>query len=438
VRDTWRHALELFTNISEGGRAFRVEGLTDDYASGNAASLYGGMAAVFAAGVDQADKQAAIGSLLAYGQDFYHGFVDPEGPQVNIPSGAGQSTGHASSAYFFATLLMDPVPASQMAAMALSPDEPSRPQEMKQVQIRGDGTEPVWGDGMGTLQATTIRYWAGVMGRQCYADAPEVCDPNGGKKTVRDPYGYIDGPENQACASYWGVTKGPYQAFAGVQWTMPELCDVVSYDPLLRYVDRMFEEGCWTQPDPCAPPDPREDSAVCHPWDAQSSDPSTWLAASGCAYYTVTWGPDPADLHSCIPNNTGGNTGQTGRFPAQHGSGVDAGVFWTSVIRAAWDELRGTAATCRTRASDAEIAPVDIDANQDAIHVGAPEYLDGSAPEPRNAVYEVVRTHGSSSERWVQSCGDVDMSQDPSGTEYRMRACDHVGACAAEVSHPRP
>jgi hypothetical protein len=85
VRDTWRHALELFTNISEGGRAFRVEGLTDDYASGNAAALYGAMAAVFSADVELADKHGAIGSLLAYGQDFYHGFVDPEGPQVNIP-----------------------------------------------------------------------------------------------------------------------------------------------------------------------------------------------------------------------------------------------------------------------------------------------------------------------------------------------------------------
>lgn len=438
VRETWRHALELFTNVSEGGRAFRVEGLTDDYASGNAAAFYGAMAAVFSDDVELADKQAAIGSLLAYGQDFYHGFVDPDGPRLNIPSGAGQSTGHASSAYLFTTLLMDPLPASHMAALALTPDDPSRPQEMKQVQVRGEGTEPVWGDGMGTLEATTIRYWAGVMGRQCYSGAPNTCDPNGGKKTVRDPYGFIDGPENQACASYWGVTKGPYQAFAGVQWTMPELCDVVSYDPFLRYVDRIFTTGCYTQPDPCAPPDPREDPATCHPWDAQSDDPTTWLAASGCGYYTVTWGPDPTDLTRCIPNNTGDNTGQSGRFVERHGTGADAGVFWTSAIREVWDELRGSGDTCRTRPADATIEAIDLEVSGGWIHVGAPSYDDGTSPADRNAVYEVVRTSGSSTERWVQSCGDLDVSGDPSGTGYTIRSCDHVGLCSPEVSHETP
>ncbi|MBW2528328.1 MAG: hypothetical protein JRI23_29400 [Deltaproteobacteria bacterium] len=333
---------------------------------------------------------------------------------------------------------MDPVPAFHMAAMALTPDEPSRPQELKQVQIRGAGTEPVWGDGMGTLKATTVRYWAGVLARQCYSGAPNACDPNGGKKTVRDPYGFIDGPENEACAAYFGVTKGPYQAFAGVQWTMPELCDVVSYDPFLRYVDRIFSVGCWTQPDPCAPPDLREDPATCHPWDAQSDDPTTWLSASGCVYYTVTWGPDPTDLTRCIPNDTGGNTGQSGRFVEQHATGVDSGVFWTSTIRAAWTDLRGSAASCRTRPADAEVAPVELDVDGDGLHVSAPSYVGGEAPADRNSVYEVVRRTAGSTERWVQSCGDVDVTGDLSGTEYTIRACDHVGACSPEVSHLRP
>ncbi|PKN49801.1 MAG: hypothetical protein CVU63_01135, partial [Deltaproteobacteria bacterium HGW-Deltaproteobacteria-20] len=433
---TWRHAVEFFSNISEGGRAFRVEGLTDDYASGNAAAFYGSVARVFSDDQSLEAKRAALGSLLAYGQDYYVAFVDPAGPQNHIPAGAGQSSGHAASAYFYTTLLVDPLPASRLAEMALTPDADSRPQELKQVQQRGGGTEPVWGDNMGSDVANAARYWAGVFGRQCYDGAAGPCDPNEGKKTVRDPYGYIDGPETHPCAAYFGVTKGPYQAFAAVQWTMPEFCDVVNYDPFIRYVDRIFEQGCWTQPDPCAPPDPREDLASCTPWEAQTSDPSEWLSKSGCEYYTVTWGPDPTDLSRCIPNNTGGNTGQNGRFPEYHGTGIDGGVFWTPSIRAAWSELRGSGSTCRTHGSDAALEGfgAEMQPAQGRILLTPPHYSDSSALKEHNTVYEVVRQSTGSTVRTVQRCVQVDITGDATGTGYTLRACDHSGSCSEPIT----
>ncbi|MCA9642960.1 MAG: hypothetical protein KC492_19820, partial [Myxococcales bacterium] len=381
-----------------------------------------------------AEKRAALGSVLSYGQDYYYGFVSPDGPQLKINAGAGQSSGLAAGAYVYATLLTDPLPASQMAAMALTPDADSRPQELKQVQIRGQGTQPVWGD-----KESLTRYWTGVWSSKCYDGSTETCDANHGKKTVRDPYGYIDGPEGEPCGAYFNVTKGPYQAFAAVQWTMPELCDVVNYDAFLSYVDRLQSSGCNTQPDPCAPPDPRE-TAACDPWSAQGDDTSTFLQRSGCSYYTVTWGPDPNDNTKCIANNTGGNSGQTGRFPARAGAnaGFSDGGFYTSSIRSVWDAVRGSAASCRTRTAGISVSDVTLTSGAQGLDISAPVYADGSKPATHNSVYEVIRTTAGGSARSVQKCGHVDITADPSGTNYELRACDHVGACSAPVTYQKP
>lgn len=434
VAEVWRHATELFSNVSEGGRAYRVEGLTDDYGSGNAAAFYGALAQISSDKVSRAEKRAALGSILSYGQDYYHGFIDPSGPQLKINAGAGQSSGLAAGAYVYATLLTDPLPASQMAAMALTPDADSRPQELKQVQIRGEGSEPVWGD-----KETLTRYWSGVWAAKCFDGSTETCDANRGKKTVRDPYGYIDGPEGQACGSYFNVTKGPYQAFAAVQWAIPELCDVVNYDAFIRYVDRLDQRGCRTQPDPCAPPDPREVS-TCNPWEAQGDDTSTFLERSGCAYYTVTWGPDPKDNTKCIANNTGGNTGQTGRYPARDGAnaGFSEGGFYTSSIRSVWSAVRGAADSCRTRAAGLTMQDATLNSGPGGLDVSAPVYSNGAKPATHNAVYEVIRTTPSGSVRRVQKCSHVDVSGDPAGTSYAIRACDHVGACSPTLSYRKP
>src|SRR5690606_28747745 len=65
VAEVWRHATELFSNVSEGGRAYRVEGLTDDYGSGNAAAFYGALAQISSDKVSRAEKRAALGSILS-------------------------------------------------------------------------------------------------------------------------------------------------------------------------------------------------------------------------------------------------------------------------------------------------------------------------------------------------------------------------------------
>ena len=61
----------------------------------------------------------------------------------------------------------------------------------------------LWGDGPPYLREGNKmtemewRYWADMKGSSCFDTAVNPGNPNRGKKTAADPYGYIDGPANK-------------------------------------------------------------------------------------------------------------------------------------------------------------------------------------------------------------------------------------------------
>jgi hypothetical protein len=164
-------------------------------------------------------------------------------------------------------------------------------------------------------------YWSDVVNELLPNAEPS-------RKTLRDPYGYIDG----------GITPGSgyqiccsIQSFKGtslVMQLMPELKTPWDLPALHDYVDRMVEHGALTQPDPCAPPDPA-DIAAGIPID----DPAS--------HYGITFGPDGAG--GCIAD-TNPSDG-VGRFPAQDGVEKDPRNYHGSspFMHAMWEAYRASA-----------------------------------------------------------------------------------------------
>lgn len=161
-------------------------------------------------------------------------------------------------------------------------------------------------------------YWSDVV-NELLPDA----EPS--RKTLRDPYGYIDGgivpgTGYQICCSI--------QAFKGtslVMQLMPVLKDYWDLPALHDYVDRMVEHGTQAQPDPCAPPDPA-DLAAGIPID------------DGASHYGITFGPDGNG--GCLPDTD--DSDGLGRFPAQDGAEQDPHGYHgdSALVHAMWEAYR--------------------------------------------------------------------------------------------------
>ncbi|MEL6830956.1 MAG: hypothetical protein AAFO63_12565, partial [Pseudomonadota bacterium] len=185
------------------------------------------------------------------------------------------------------------------------------------------------------------RYWGEILGNQQFDGATGLYDSsNGGRRTQRDPHGYIDGPGVGPGGWYMSVTHGPKKAFVAEMALMPELCEIVNYPLLTEYIYRLEDVGIQSNPDICAPPDPRENPSTCDSYRSK-----------GCQYYGLsntgmaTWGPDPEDPSQCIPNNSGDRTGQTGRFPHVHGTPNEIGNK-VPVVEQYFDRMRRPSVLC--------------------------------------------------------------------------------------------
>jgi hypothetical protein len=164
-------------------------------------------------------------------------------------------------------------------------------------------------------------YWSDVVNELLPNAEPS-------RKTLRDPYGYIDGgivpgTGYQICCSI--------QSFKGtslVMQLMPLLKDPWALPELHDYVDRMVEHGTLAQPDPCAPPDPA-DIAGGFGIDAPES------------HYAITFGPD--GLGGCIADTD--ESDGIGRFPAQDGVEQDPRGYHGSsdFVHAMWEAYRAGA-----------------------------------------------------------------------------------------------
>lgn len=157
-----------------------------------------------------------------------------------------------------------------------------------------------------------------------------------GPKNMYDPHGYIDGPPNKAGAGYLPSSLGVQRSMVATMFLMPEVCDVINYDPLVQYVDRTTQHGIQAGNDPCVTPDIREDFTTCLPYEG----------GKNCLYYGVTWGPqDPADPSSqCITTPTPPYT-KAGRFTWLDGTRPPT-TYNSGQVAENWEKIRGTSGSC--------------------------------------------------------------------------------------------
>ena len=345
----WSHSIETmglhssahsYDGYSEGGRAFRSHTLIDDYGAGTAGAYNNDLMTIFSDSNTDQEKKAPVAAMLTYGLDLYHAIYDaPDGIVRDWGSGATQHVGKFMPVVFLAALAKDAKYANNVktASSHLWDRRFSGPSELAQVLPGANG--PVWGDIQPHLAAVNYHgsYWDSLMKAHCYDDSTIACNTNAGpNRTMLDPYGFIDGPPVMPASYYYGSSLGVQRAMVATMFLMPEVCDIINYDALIQYVDRTISHGRQSGNDPCVTPDSREDFANCDPYRNK-----------GCLYYGVTWGPkNPADINSeCITTPTPPYN-KAGRFSKLDGIAVGA-VYTTNQVETNWEEIRGTAGSCR-------------------------------------------------------------------------------------------
>jgi hypothetical protein len=145
-----------------------------------------------------------------------------------------------------------------------------------------------------------------------------------GNRSIRDPYGWIDGGKVSQGA-YQVITTQSHKGEILATHLMPALKEAwnpTEWKMMQEYTDRWVTVGQWALPDPAAPFDGTPEN------------------------YGVTYGPDAARPGQPI---AGG-----GRFPASHGAHKDGGQYRSAYVAAMWDAYRAAA-------DKAEAAPAGTD-----------------------------------------------------------------------------
>lgn len=350
IRQTWSHHIETLalqtidgSYFSEGGRGFRADLVTDDYAATVAQHWHRDLMTILSSKNTLASKQQALAAMLTYGKDIFFAAYDDNGDILRTyGSGAGQWLGRFPAATLFGAIAID-----NQYARALS-NSVSRLREGKNdiqelSQLHRGPNGPVWGDQRDIYTQRELgRYWEEMLAYKAFEGASGV-GKKVGQKTSRDPYQLIDGPGAYPGTLYAAVSAGPIKAFAAAMFLIPQMCEIVTNNDIVEYSIRITDDGIQTDRDICAPPDPREISTC-----------STYFA-KGCKYYglsnegTATWGPDPSDLTQCIKNGTDPITGkpQTGRFSSKHGEDFTIQYSVPQVERN-WAAIVAGRDSCRT------------------------------------------------------------------------------------------
>jgi hypothetical protein len=163
-----------------------------------------------------------------------------------------------------------------------------------------------------------------------------------GSRTIKDPYGWIDGGHRPGGSYQFCCTAMPWKASATALRLLPDLIPIWSHDPFLAYVDRWVESGAWTQPDPCAPP-----TGVCAGGDnagsgcTSASEPEVCTGEGAYCDLTANWESDYGVAYG--PDGEGGcildedPSDGTGRFPLLHGANVDGGHYGSSFVDGLWE-----------------------------------------------------------------------------------------------------
>lgn len=234
--------------------------------------------------------------------------------------GAGQCLGRKEPIIYMAALSTDATIRSNVSSSAAVATDF---QEDTQLRVSNSGGAIIWG-----APSTAGVYWTQLFGSKCYDGASPLsnCKETGsGDRSAGDPYGYISGPAQAPGSIYMATgSSGTHIGHATIMLAWQHYCEMandqkpITYSSMLYYPSETTASGQVLNLDPCAPPDPGESSS-CQPYKA---------GAPGCLYYggrtgatdaNSTWGPLPSNPSQCVSNNSGGNTGQTGRFSWLHG-----------------------------------------------------------------------------------------------------------------------
>lgn len=311
----------------EQGRCFVPGYYPDEYAGGIAQRVIEDIMRVLG-DTSALDPVPARVALIQRGLDVYYSWQAGN----KWTCSAGQCLGRFPPVVFMAALSTNStIVATVQGAAATDEDAPF--QEIGQLSpTPNSGGEVLWGAGDdGYFDAADQHIWPGEMARQywsglfaskCYDGAnggnPSAsCKDGDSKGAVGDPYGYIDGPAGLPASQYAVDIAGPHVGHAGLMMTWEHYCEAANDQDPIDWADKFAYSSYSAAPgmvldsDPCAPPDPNE-SASCNAYTGANC--THFGGRSGATDGNSTWGPLPSDPSQCIPNNSNGNTGQTGRF----------------------------------------------------------------------------------------------------------------------------
>jgi hypothetical protein len=212
---------------------------------------------------------------------------------ISLFRGGGGNGGGKLFVYAFAAALLgDP----QMNA-AIAAVDPTHFFETG-AYYAGQNGVALWGQPGALVGATEADYWS------------DLANPPGATKTIRDPYGWIDGGGSPGGA-YQDNTAKPTEYSALLMRLMPafQAAWPSNAGVILDYVDRWVSHGAHTLPDPCAP--------------VQGT-------------YGVNYGPD----------GKGGCIKGSGRVPSLDGNNKNGGNRDDAFGDEMWTAFRTCAATC--------------------------------------------------------------------------------------------
>lgn len=362
--------------VSELMRATSPAAALPDYAADQAVQFLNDLISTF--GVRHWDdaKKNCLYALVQRGIDIFGAYVSG----IRFGTGAGQHLGKQPPVSLYAALSNDEWVVNTVRGISQSNEEVF--QESTQIR-RTRGGHVLWGDtdslnpycnGLADESDSSDpsdSYWSQLFDEYFarYHDGTGYDN----KGTRCDPHGYIDGPAGLSPTlslgrSYIGCcSMGPLVAYWAVLRMMPSMAFVHNDNSTLEdfvlshYLGASGDDGKYygqflTLPDPCEPPDSRENSDTCKPYKARATE--------GCLYYRVTWGPVEGAPGECIYSAYNDSSGrwalrnlesfQVNRLPAMfralpyddfkncsnklsvepcHGIGLDYG--WTKVPTAA-------------------------------------------------------------------------------------------------------
>lgn len=312
----WFRRVQLDHKTNWVGRALHPEANMPDYGSSIASrNAVGALRLMLEDPL--VDKEPALVVYVQMGIDLYHMLLNGG----SWPPNGGHSEGRKLPVAFAALLLDD---ATIQDAVRDSTSEDFG--ENGGMYLSSESDTVLYGQ----QDNTEENYWTNL-----------VFDT--GSRTIKDPYGWIDGGHRPGGSYQFCCTAQPWKGSETALRLLSELQALWDHGEFSIYVERWVTFGAWTQPDPCAPP-----NGVCAGGDnagaecTSANEPEVCTGEDGHCDLTVSWdagygvdyGPDGQG--GCILDDD--DSDGTGRFPLLHGVNDDGGHYGSGFVDALWEE----------------------------------------------------------------------------------------------------